>query len=277
MRTAHLALAAALFLTAAPATAAVHFNLTGVVTSGSDNGYIYPGLEAPFGSAPYGVNLGTGEAFGTAMGRPFSLAITFDPSRGLRDDYADGRVYHGVDAGSPGAAAFTLNGVTYELGSYADTSAASGVEKFNGSTQDRLAGAFRSTRSRPSMSGAFTQFSGDLLFSLSLPTTTFDSLDFEEPFSWAGASADSYARLQITLQNTDGGPDRYVVGPPRTADLYLRFDTLTATADPPVPSGTPEPSTWAMMILGFGLVGATVRRRARTGAGPAMPPRSSAA
>jgi len=264
MRTAHLALAAALFLSAAPATAAVHFNLTGVVTSGSDNGYIYPGLEAPFGSEPYGVNLETGEAFGTAMGRSFSLAITFDPSRGLRDEYTDGRVYYGFDAGSPGTAAFTLNGITYELGSHADTSAASGLDKFNGSTQDRLTGSFLSTRSRPPISGAFTQFSGDLLFSLPLPTTTFDSLDFEEPFSWAGASPDSYGRLQITLQNTDGSPDRYVIGPQRTADLYLRFDTLTVTADPPAPGGVPEPSAWAMMILGFGLVGAAVRRRART-------------
>lgn len=263
MRTAHLALAAALFFTAAPATAAVHFNLTGVVTSGSDNGYIYPGLEAPFGSTPYGVNLGTGEAFGTAMGRPFSLAITFDPSRGLRDDYLDTRVYYGFDAGSPGTAAFTLNGITYELGSYADTSAASGVEKFNGSTQDRLTGSFLSTRSRPPISGAFTQFSGNLLFSLPLPTTTFGSLDFDEPFSWTGASPDSYGRLQVTLQNTDGGPDLYVIGPPRTADLYLRFDSLTVTADPPVPGGVPEPSVWAMMILGFGFVGAMARRHAR--------------
>lgn len=263
MRTAHLALTAALFLTAAPATAAVHFNLTGVVTSGSDNGYIYPGLEAPFGSAPYGVNLDTGEAFGTAMGRSFSLDITFDPSRGLHDEYPDGRVLYGFDADSPGTAAFTLNGVTYELGSPADTSAGSGLEKFNGATQDRIVGSFLSTRSRPPISGAFTEFSGNLLFSLPLPTTTFDSLDFEEPFAWTGSSPDSYGRLQITLRNTDGGPDRYVIGPPRSADLYLRFDSLTVTADPPVVSGAPEPSAWVMLILGFGLVGATVRRRAR--------------
>jgi len=268
MRPAHLALAAALLLMAAPATAAVHFNLTGVVTSGSDNGYIYPGFEAPFGSDPYGVNLNTGESFGTAMGRSFSLAITFDPSLALREDYTDGRDYYGFDASSPGTAAFTLNGITYELGSHADTSAGSAMDKFNGSTQDRLAGAFGSTRDRPPISGAFTQFSGNLLFNLALPTTAFDSLDLEEPFSWTGSGGDSYGELQITLQNTDGSPDRYVIGPPRSADLYLAFDSLTVTVDPPsVPSGAPEPSAWAMMILGFGLAGAAVRRRARA-AGP---------
>jgi|GEM_PF-1356632 len=263
MRTAHLALAAALVLTAAPATAAVHFNLTGVVTSGSDNGYIYAGLEAPFGSSPYAVNLGTGEAFGTPTGQAFSLAITFDPSRGVREDYPDARDQYGFDADSPGTAAFTLNGVTYELGNSADTAASSGLEKYDGATLDRLTGSFTSFRDRPPMVGAFTVFSGNLLFSLPMPATTFGSLDFDEPFTWTGASPDAYGRLQILLRNTDGSPERYVIGPDRLADLNLRFDSLTVTVDPPVSGGVPEPSAWTMMILGFGLVGATVRRRGR--------------
>ena len=32
---------------------------------------------------------------------------------------------------------------------------------------------------------------------------------------------------------------------------------------PPDPTGVPEPSTWAMLILGFGAVGAVIRRRSR--------------
>ena len=35
---------------------------------------------------------------------------------------------------------------------------------------------------------------------------------------------------------------------------------LTGTADG-IPGGVPEPATWAMLVLGFGLVGSTVRRR----------------
>ncbi len=34
----------------------------------------------------------------------------------------------------------------------------------------------------------------------------------------------------------------------------------------PIPSGVPEPGTWAMLIAGFGVVGSTLRRRQRTGA-----------
>jgi len=266
MRTTQLALTAAIFLMAGSATAAVHFNLTGVVTSGSDNGFLTPGLEAPFGSDPIGVDLSTGATFGSPTGRAFSLAITFDPSRALRNDHANGREYEGFDADSPGTAAFTLNGITYELGGDADTTAASSLDKVNGPTEDGFAGSFLSTRDRPLISGPFTQFSGNLFFSLHLPAATFDSLDLEEPFSWTGSSENSSNRLQITLRNTDGSADRVVVGPPRSADLFLRFDSLTATVDPPVVSGgAPEPSAWGMMILGFGLVGATTRRRARRG------------
>jgi hypothetical protein len=94
MRTAHLGLADTLFLATVPAVASViHFNLTGVVTSGSDNGYLSPGFDAPFGSPAYAVNLCTGEAFGSPIGRAFTLAITFDTSRGIREDYPYSRVY----------------------------------------------------------------------------------------------------------------------------------------------------------------------------------------
>lgn len=40
----------------------------------------------------------------------------------------------------------------------------------------------------------------------------------------------------------------------------LRVDNLTGTANP-LRGGVPEPSTWALMISGFGMVGAFVRRR----------------
>lgn len=45
---------------------------------------------------------------------------------------------------------------------------------------------------------------------------------------------------------------------------YIRiFDTAVTPGDAgPIPTGgVPEPATWAMMIMGFGLAGATLRRR----------------
>lgn len=43
-------------------------------------------------------------------------------------------------------------------------------------------------------------------------------------------------------------------------DGYWRNGTITLTYDP-VATAVPEPATWAMMIAGFGIVGASLRRR----------------
>lgn len=50
------------------------------------------------------------------------------------------------------------------------------------------------------------------------------------------------------------------------ASSTLAFTSTTATAFGPALDGVsvaavPEPATWAMMIFGFGLVGAAMRRR----------------
>lgn len=54
--------------------------------------------------------------------------------------------------------------------------------------------------------------------------------------------------VTINLSNTYFAPD---------SSLQVRFDRGTT----PPTDAVPEPGTWAMMILGFGLVGAAIRRR----------------
>jgi hypothetical protein len=269
MRTLCIAAAAALVLGAAPASAAVRFNLTGVVTSGSDNGYVYEGQGAPFGSESFSFNLNTGETFGSPVGRSFNLLITLDESRGTEEVYPNLISRYGSNADSPAKAAFTLNGYTYELGAFTDTTASGGVEKYNRSAAnggDAFGAYFESQRLRPPMIGAFTNQTGVLSLGFLLPASTFNTLDFAEPAQWTRTSNERQnGRLQLTLQNTDGLADRYVILPSRSADLVLRFDSLTVTSDPDLlPTAVPEPTTWAMMILGFGLAGAGLRRRRLT-------------
>ncbi len=45
---------------------------------------------------------------------------------------------------------------------------------------------------------------------------------------------------------------------------YVYLDGFGSVAPPPVDNGIPEPSTWAMMIAGFGLAGSALRRRRST-------------
>jgi hypothetical protein len=268
MRNLPLLIAGAFVLVAAPASAAVHITMTGVVVSGSDNGYLAPDNGAPFGSDPFAVDFSTGQLFGTPAGKAFTLVVTIDPTRGVREDSASSRVLYGQDAASPASAAFTLNGLTYDFGNFDATSAFSGLEKYDDfrsrnqpTAVDGLVGYLTSSQARPSMDGPYTIRSGSLDFSVFLPAPTFQTVDFSEVIPLTDISQSRTGRLSLSLRHTIGSSSFVVTGPERTANLSLRFDTLKATVDPPTPAPVPEPSTWAMMILGFGVVGGVLRRR----------------
>jgi hypothetical protein len=67
------------------------------------------------------------------------------------------------------------------------------------------------------------------------------------------------------------GPEANTIGPALTADAQQYLITFNAAAESAndtiqlttTPPGVPEPSTWAMMVLGFGLLGFAAVRRAR--------------
>jgi len=87
-------------------------------------------------------------------------------------------------------------------------------------------------------------------------------------------SAAAIADLNIAAHSQDtrfviGGSLQSVSGPFANEQLFAIFGPQTALSPAAelnlVTSPVPEPSTWAMMILGFGAVGAVCRRK-RTGA-----------
>ncbi|CAN7294621.1 PEPxxWA-CTERM sorting domain-containing protein [Phenylobacterium sp. LjRoot164] len=80
--------------------------------------------------------------------------------------------------------------------------------------------------------------------------------------SVAGVTLFDFAKYGVKISTTGLTADRMSFGYPPGAfkpdgatDFVLRLDYLVPG------SAVPEPATWAMMIAGFGLAGATLRRR----------------
>lgn len=83
--------------------------------------------------------------------------------------------------------------------------------------------------------------------------------------TWLGVVADdgTFATTDPIIPLTDGY-DRQFAGRIRVKvpyNAYNEFDLVRFEVSGFQASVTPEPSIWAMMILGFGAVGSTVRRR----------------
>jgi hypothetical protein len=82
---------------------------------------------------------------------------------------------------------------------------------------------------------------------------------FGDPIGRGGTTRPSFARLAAATPPSDElGFDSFRFQTPTFKDGVLSYHLL------PPGSAVPEPATWAMMITGFGLIGAAARRR-RTG------------
>lgn len=95
-------------------------------------------------------------------------------------------------------------------------------------------------------------------------------LDIASPFTtnWTTINSDLNWRKSGSETSEFGlFFDRRLGGPPTTGQLTVtRLDT--PPVDPPVePGPIPEPATWMMLILGFGLTGSALRWRGRSEAG----------
>lgn len=71
-----------------------------------------------------------------------------------------------------------------------------------------------------------------------------------------------YEASEVPYAFVPSGVDRTIATPPPNAPITYVGNYLPNLVDTDVMSGVPEPTTWATMILGFGLVGGALRRRA---------------
>lgn len=250
MRLSSILAAATVAFCASPAAAAVTTIVMSGVASGADNGHLT--AAAPFGTLQLGLDLATGATSGIVFERAFTLTVTIDDSLGDIESYPNGDAIFGLGDQAPMSATFSMGGFSYGFGN-ASSDFAKG---FAGGT-DQIYGNANESRQRPPMTGDFTNVEGLLAFNLYTAADIFQLRAFGEPVSWSPGVGDvATGHLTLSLQDTSGSPIAYVLGPVRSADLTLRFDSVTISG-----AAVPEPQTWALLIAGFGLAGGALRRR----------------
>ena len=164
--------------------------------------------------------------------------------------------FEGYAAGTPGATIGTNASV------------------YNGSTGDAARPAFGSTGNFASVrtNGSYSvNFAATDLFAFvlgSLDTYNTLTLHYADGSSQAYAGGQIINDLSFPSGNQVSGETNGVVTYKVTSGPKLTGATFTSSAnsfefDNLAAGAVPEPATWAMMIGGFGLIGAASRRRAR--------------
>jgi len=75
------------------------------------------------------------------------------------------------------------------------------------------------------------------------------------------ASADPWTRYRITAVAAEAGSFSGFIGTTSADNLGVLVDNFSLSRFAPTGGGVPEPASWALMIAGFGLAGASLRRR----------------
>jgi hypothetical protein len=116
----------------------------------------------------------------------------------------------------------------------------------------------------------YSPFSQDVLFDM--PASSADYLDGSHYFSWGNAytefglygglistSGGSFVGTDLTFNRAT--PDiRFCGSSCFATQVVAGASTFQVSTAPPIP----EPSTWAMMLLGFGAIGVSIRRGRKT-------------
>lgn len=216
--------------------AVVLVTYTGSVSSGTDHTNFF----------------GTGNT--NLTGQAFTLQFTLDSATpGALTECDPGRFcsIYGEFAANPLTTRFTLNGVSRDWGD---------------STFYNEGGAFQfNDEGRARNNDEVSHFSTDKddpdeedIVNISIRSTVnviVGSMDFTDPLDYFVQSGDQTSGRFATF---DQDPVTGVFSRRASANLLPTRVTIA-----PLDAAIPEPSTWAMLIVGFGLIGGTLRMRRR--------------
>jgi hypothetical protein len=227
-----LALPAALTALAVsqPAAAAVvTYTYTGTVASGFDGAGLFGGGD-----------LG-GKTFTAVFSRDDDLAQPGDLFVGDINSYVTGEGLF-----SPVGALITIGGFAFAVGGE------------SGEQSQYDDGVYEGFKHQAAGNGAGVEFGGNTIGTFG-PAPHFDYLAGPDYHTLGALSQDDLPGFALY------GGFQYVLPDAAARALYTSasFDVagFSVSPAPGVPAGVPEPSAWALMILGFGAAGAALRRR----------------
>jgi len=168
------------------------------------------------------------DAYGqNIIGDPYTATFTYDTSAGTTTLYG-GPEYYNAQAMTAGSGTFTIGGHTYivQNGYHGEEFQSDYIRSPSGVTME--------------LCSVGSCYAGDY-FELGSTAPIDPNLD---------------SSLTLTAGQIVGGIGNVVLSGPNGGELYGNYsvNSLTITA-------VPEPATWAMAIIGFGGVGAAMRRR----------------
>jgi len=212
------------------AAAVVTYTYTGTVESGFDGAGLFGGGQL------------NGKSFTAVFSRDDDLAQPENIFVGEINSYVFGEGLF-----SPVSALITIGGFSFAVG---------------GETGEQTQyddGVNEGFKHQAGGNGASLEFGGNTLGTFG-PAPSYDYLPGPDYHTLAGLSAGALPGFDLF------GNLQYVLSDPEAKSLFTsaQFNIANLSVSP-IPGGgpapAPEPSTWALMILGFGGVGATLRRR----------------
>ena len=233
-------LATSVAIAATPALAIIKIaTTTGVITSGSDNIGLF------------------GAANANLAGKAYTMSFVYDTSAGTRDfqpDYYDlieGNMPSNSSANIFLRASATINGISYKI------------------STNYYENVFYCACGNYAADITYVENSFDAQGRDSTPLTTigqYNSFESMRSYSYSPSRIvnSEFNTQGIATFSTDVAREFSVSRTTKISanGLSTKLTIFTGTADSfAITDAVPEPANWAMMIAGFGLVGATQRRR----------------
>lgn len=164
-------------------------------------------------------------------------------------------------SGSAGGFSFTFNASGFPVMNSPELTSQTITAQFDGAKTDTISLYVVQTGNTSFVGGLTSTFTSQALLGGASSVTMSTYYDTTNAVSYGGTQL-ATATFNTLGTSAQGSPVLALTGPFSTTIRYdLTFNSAGSFNDTAQITAVPEPATWGMMILGFGLMGGVLRRR----------------